>query len=120
VIGDMNLQPDTTEMYNFLKSNSLYNFMKEKTCWKTPTGTCIDLIISNKNHSFFNTGTVVTGLSDHHSLVYTMLKRKFQKLPPQKIFYRKWKTFNQHLFNIELKSVSKKLAVGTFSYIVLD
>ena len=94
VIGDMNLEPDSPEMSNFIESHSFFNHMKQKTCWKSSRGSCIDLILSNKKHSLFNTGTLETGLSDHHSLVYSMLKTTFQKLPPQKISYRKWKNFD--------------------------
>ena len=102
VIGDMNLELDSFEMSNFIQYHSLYNHMKEKTCWKSQEGTCIDLILSNRKHSLFKTGTLETGLSDHHSLVYTMLKTTFQKLPPQKIYYRKWKNFDVEFFNREL------------------
>ena len=34
----------------------------------------IDLILTNRNFSFKNTQLFETGLSDHHHMVYTMLK----------------------------------------------
>ena len=74
VNGDFNIEPDSQEMLKFLSSHQLFNHVKEKTCWKSSTGTCIDLIISNKSRSLMNTGTVETGLSDFHMLIYTMLK----------------------------------------------
>ena len=83
--------------------------MKEKTCWKSPDGSCIDLIISNRKRSLFNTGTIETGLSDHHSLVYSMLKNTFEKLPPRKICYRSWKNFDSRLFNFELAAILPSL-----------
>ena len=49
-----------------------------------------------------NTGTVETGLSDHHLLVYTMLKTKFEKLPPKILEYRTWKSFDHELFRNDL------------------
>ena len=49
-----------------------------------------------------NTGTVETGLSDHHLLIYTMLKTKFEKLPPKIIEYRLWKFFDYNLFKNDL------------------
>ena len=80
--------------------------MKEKTCWKSQSGTCIDLIISSKKYSLMNTGTIKTGLSDHHSLIYTMLKTTYQKLPPKIIKYRNWKFFNEDLFKFKLDLIS--------------
>ncbi len=82
VIGDMNLEPDSPEISSFIESHSFFNHMKEKTCWKSTQGSCIDLILSNRKYSLFNTGTLETGLSDHHLLVYSMLKTTYQKLPP--------------------------------------
>lgn len=49
-----------------------------------------------------NTGTVETGLSDHHLLIYTMLKTRFQKLQPKIIEYRLWKFFDNNLFRYDL------------------
>ena len=72
IIGDFNATPQTPVLCNFLSENSLFNHLKEKTCFKNPNGTCIDLIISNKKYSLQNTGTIDTGLSDHHHLNYTM------------------------------------------------
>jgi len=76
--------------------------MKEKTCWKSQSGTCIDLIISNRKHSLINTGIFETGLSDHHLLIFTMLKTTYEKLPRKIIHYRKWKNFDVNLFRFEL------------------
>ena len=49
-----------------------------------------------------NTGTVETGLSDHHLLIYTMLKTTFQKLAPKVVKYRKYKNFDINVFKNEL------------------
>ena len=100
--SDFNAESDTPDLLNFLNSNQLHNHMKEKTCWKSIHGSCIDLVISNKKYSLMNTGTVETGLSDFHSLIYSMLKATYQKLPPKVIRYRQWKHFNQDNFKFEL------------------
>jgi len=100
--GDMNLEPVNPILSNFVEVNSLHNHIKEKTCWKSVSGTCIDLILSNSKYSLFNSGTVETGLSDHHLLVYSMLKMTFNKLPPQAIKYRSWKNFDSELFKYDL------------------
>jgi len=76
--------------------------MNKKTCWKATSGSCIDLIISNRKLSLINTGILETGLGDHHLLIYTMLRHTFDKLPPKIIKYRDWKLFNVDLFKLEL------------------
>ena len=106
--GDMNLEPENVDMVDFLELNCLYNHMKHKTCWKSERGSCIDLIISNRKFSIFNTGTFETGLSDHHSLIYCMLKTTFVKLPPKVVNYRNWKNFVDIQFKAELNTLLNK------------
>lgn len=105
--GDFNLDPADTDLGEFLLTHSLYNHMKEKTCWKSSSGSCIDLILSNRKHSLMHTGAAVTGLSDYHSLVYTMLKTQYVKLPPLKISYRCYKNFDETYF---LEDISRSMA----------
>ena len=49
--------------------NNLYSMNKDATCFKSPNGTCIDLLLTNKKYSFFNTKTFETGMSDHHKMI---------------------------------------------------
>ena len=51
----------------------------------------IDLILTNRKFSFKNAQSFATGLSDHHHMVYTMLKTSFQKSEPKQLIYRNFK-----------------------------
>ena len=82
----------------------LYNLIKKPTCFKRQTGTCIDLILTNKKYFFQFSDTFEIGLSDCHTLVYTMLKSTFYKLPPKKIIYRSYKSFDGNQFINEVAS----------------
>ena len=104
IAGDFNLEPDNETLTNFFETHDLSNLIKEKTCWKKKTGTCIDLILTNRKQSFQFSKTIETGLSDHHMLIYTMFKAKFIKLPPKIIRYRQYKNFDQTKFLNELYS----------------
>ena len=67
ISGDFNLEPTNPDLFEFLELNTFSNHVKNKTCWKSNSGRCIDLILSNSKHYVVNnTGTVETGLSDHH------------------------------------------------------
>ena len=89
----------------FLESQNLYCHIKQKTCWKAQHGSCIDLILSNRKHSFQNTGVVDTGISDHHSLIYAMLKAKHVKCKSKEIRYRDYSKFNEEDFVTQLYNV---------------
>ena len=104
VMGDFNSDPKTPALSNFLYDHNLFNHVHQNTCWKSSKGTCIDLILSNHKFSLQNTSTFETGLSDHHSLIYTILKTTFEKIPPKKIYYRSYKNFNHRQFNTILCS----------------
>ena len=64
--------------------------IKGHTCFKGK-GSLIDLILTNRQFSFKNTQAFQTGLSDHHHMVYTMLKTTFQKSEPKQLIYRDFK-----------------------------
>ena len=87
IIGDFNLDPSTVLLKHFMNNNALYNLINVNTCFKGK-GTSIDLILTNRKYSFKNTNTFETGLSDHHHMIYTMLKSIFEKAEPIKLIYR--------------------------------
>ena len=103
IIGDFNAEPQEAKLKSFLDSNNIHNHMKRKTCWKSPKGSCIDLILSNKKSSLQHTGTMETGISDHHMLIYTMLKTHYVKFPPKKISYRNYTKFDKENFLNDLR-----------------
>ena len=101
IIGDFNLEPSDTTLKHFLDSNGLHNLIKGHTCFKGK-GSLIDLILTNRKFSFKNTQSFETGLSDHHHMVYTMLKTTFQKSEPKQLIYRDFKNFYFESFKNDL------------------
>ena len=80
VMGDFNLKPDDKWLKQLLIDQNLYNMIHEHTCFKSSEGSTIDLMLTNKKWSFKHTQTFETGISDHHRMIYTMLKSTFQKI----------------------------------------
>ena len=113
LVGDMNMEPSEPIMDQFLEIHNLQNIIKQKTCFKSSKGSCIDLILTNKRYYFQHTNTLETGLSDWHRLVYTMFKSTYCRQPPQKIFYRSYKKFSSESF---LEELVYELSCSTFSY----
>ena len=74
--------------------------MKNKTCFKG-TRSCIDLILTNRKYSFKNTSSYETGLSDHHHLIYSVMKTTFKRKEP-KLIYRNYSNFSQKNFQNDL------------------
>ena len=101
IIGDLNLEPSDTTPKHFLDSNGLYNLIKGHTCFKGKDS-LIDLILTNRKFSFKITKSFQTGLSDHHHMVYTMLKTTFQKSEPKQLIYRDFKNFYFESFKNDL------------------
>ena len=63
-----------------------------------------DLIFTNHRSSFMKTEVLETGISDHHKMIFSILKYVFAKRPPKTICYRDLKNFGQKAFNSYLKS----------------
>ena len=92
IMRDFNLEPHDKRLGYFLNSNNLVNLVKTNTCFKG-SGSCIDLILTNRKYSFKNTTSYETGLSDHHHMILTMLKTTFQQKEPKCLIYRDYKNF---------------------------
>ena len=61
----------------FMDSQNFVSLIKNKTSFKG-TGSCIDLMLTNRKYSFKNTSSYETGLSDHHHLIYSVMKNIFK------------------------------------------
>ena len=112
ILGDFNLEPDELTMKEFMMNHKFINLIKNPTCFKSNIGKCIDLVLTNQKFKCKNTGVYETGLSDHHCLIYSCLKLKFQKLPPVKFFYRDFKTFSIESFK---NSLSLELSKASYT-----
>ena len=101
ILGNFNLEPTDSALMGFLDSSSFINLIKTNTCFKGK-GSCIDLILSNRESSSKFTSTYETGISDHHHTVYTMLKSYFQNTEPKLLNYRDFKSFSPQAFEEDL------------------
>ena len=95
-------------MTTFMTGNDFINIIKLNTCFKTSTGTCIDLILTNKPKSFQNTGMIEAGVRDHHLLIFSFLKTSFTKMQPNKLSYRKYKSFDKIKFLKDASNLPEK------------
>ena len=93
ILGDFNMQPTNQILKPFLEDNTFVNLIKSNTRFKSKPGSCIDLILTKKPKRFQNSGVMETGVSDHHTLIFSFLKTNFTKMPPSKFQYRNYKKF---------------------------
>ena len=77
---------------------SLTNLVTDSTCFKSNKGSLIDLMLTNKPKSFYKSHSFVTGLSDWHKLIVSILRTSFQKLPPKFVIYRNQENFHESNF----------------------
>ena len=97
------MEPSDSILKAFMQSHNLFNLIKSNTCFKG-RGSCIDLILTNRKFCFKNSSTFQTGLSDHHHLIYSMLKTTFKKEDSKHLIYRDHKNFNNEYFQNDLKN----------------
>ena len=112
VIGDFNLEPSQMYLETFMATRNYFNLIKNNTCFKGP-GSCIDLILTNRKYCFQGTSSFETGLSDHHHLIYYILKKTLEKEEPKQVIYRNYTHFQWQNFENDLKS-SLKVMFATF------
>ena len=103
VIGDFNESETSTALDSFLDEQKCKNITRNKTCFKSVKGSCIDLILTRKPSLRQFTNVFETGISDHHLLIYTMLKSTYTKMEPKVLSKRCLKNFSEQLFLQDLK-----------------
>ena len=98
------------------------SLFKKPTCYQSHTPSCIDLILTNRKHLFQLSNTFETGLSDHHKLIWTILKSGGFKGAPIEKIYRSYKTFDvdqfQEILKIKLENIKSK-HYGNFEAVFL-
>ena len=108
--GDLNINTlgPTSDSSNHLPelndTFSLTNLTTGSTCFKSNKGTLIDLMLTNKPKSFFKSHSFVTGLSDCHKLILSILRTSFRESLPKFVIYRNQKTFHESKFLLDLDS----------------
>ena len=107
IIGDFNMEVNENNLAQLILDYNLFSLQKGPTCFKSANGRCIDLVLTNKKHSFFHSQSFETAFSGHNHLIYTFLKSTFIKVPPKVITYRDYKAFNEERF---LKYLSDALS----------
>ena len=114
IIGDFNMEPHDEMLKNFFDAYDLYNVINESKPAK-----CYDLMITIKKHSFMNSLTIETGLSDFHKLTTTTLKTEFTNSESSTIKHRGYDYFNLGSFKqdlpISLHQIAKKPSYEYFN-----
>ena len=77
-LGDFNLSTENPNLKNFMCSFDLERLINSPTCYKSTNPSCIDLILTNKKNHFMKSATFETGLSDHHKLLTTILRKNYK------------------------------------------
>ena len=103
ILGDFNMEPKNPKLASFMHYFNLYNLIKSNTCFKE-SGSCIDLILTNRKYCFKHTFTFETGLSDLHHLIYSMLKTTFKKEESRQFIFCDYKNFGNINFRKDLES----------------
>ena len=93
ILEDFNMEPSDSILKTFMQSHNLFNLLKSNTCFKG-RASCVELILTNRKFCFKISSTFEAGLSDHHHLIYSMLKTTFKKEDSKCLIYRHDKNFN--------------------------
>ena len=73
-------------------------------------------MLTNNENSFQNTKAIETGLSDHHTMIITVLKTYTKKKEPITITYRSYQNFDISKYKNVLKQNLEQLNKETMSY----
>ena len=115
VLGDFNMDLSHMELSVFIEHYNYYNLMKKNPCFKGD-GSRIYLILINRKYCFKNTSSFEPGISDHHHLIYSMLKVTFEKGESKKYTYCDYKQLQWKDFEKDLTSSPRNCNGGYENY----
>ena len=103
ILGDLNSPISKNEMRNFSELYNLKNLTNELTCYKNAANpSSIVVMLTNKKGSIQISMVLETGLSDHHKMTISVLKRCVKKKAPLIRNYRNYKNYNEENFRYDL------------------
>ena len=102
ILGDFNMEVINPTIRSMMNDHNLSSLIRTPTCFKSASGRCIDLILTNCKHGCFSSKTFETGFSDLHHMVYTNLKTTFTRLPPRVVRFRSYRSYSEEHFRAEL------------------
>ena len=97
------MEPSNPSIVSFINNQNLFNLVKSNTCFKGEAS-CIYLILTNRKYSFKNTCSFETELSDHHHLIYSVIKTTFKSKEPTKLIYCDHSNFSSECFKDDFMS----------------
>ena len=103
-------------MRTFLNKENITNLIKENTSFKA-VGSFFDLILTILKYSFQYSTSIVIDLSDHHHLIFSMMKGKLAVEEPKRLLYHNFNCFNDDYFEKRLPS---KLNLNNKDYTVFE
>ena len=114
-MGDLNTLDTEKVLFDLSEEHYLFNLVNFPTCYKAVENpSSIDLMITNRQHSFQNTTSFSTGLSDFHKLVITSMKLTFPKVSATTITYRNTKNFDRNAFRNDLRLKLGEIPTKTY------
>ena len=109
-----NLTVENKNLEVFVNTFDLESLIKKPTCFQSTSPSCIDLILGNKKE-FFKNSVLEVGISDHHSLIVTALRRQLVTGNAKTKLYRDYNSFNINLFKEDLDKSLKSNNTVNFS-----
>ena len=106
---------ENSHFQNLMQICDLSLLIKEPTFFQSHNPTCIDNFLKNQKVIFKLSRLFETGLSDHHKLIFVVMKSGVFRGPPLKKVCKSYKKFDLEHFNIVLKSELEKLSNSAYN-----
>jgi hypothetical protein len=108
IMGDVNFNmldehQSTNSVSQICDLFDLRNIITQPTCFKSPRGTLIDVILSPNRKCIQTQGIVDTGLSDYHRMIYVVTKNHAPVPQRKQVTYRSFKSLNEREYINDLE-----------------
>ena len=104
VVGDLNIDilDKKKDLKNFFSdlyhTSSLSNLISGVASVKSPLGSSIDVMLTNRPRSSYHNSLTETGVSDFHTLILSLFRAFVKRMPAKTIEYRNYSKFSPEAF----------------------
>ena len=102
--GDFNLKPENEKLNDFCDMNKFERLILKPASFMGLSPSTTDVVLTNHNQSFMKSHVYGAGISDHHKIIFSVLRNTLAKSKLETVFYRCYKKYEGNPFKEALQT----------------
>ena len=98
------MKPENEKLNDFCDMNKFERLILKPASFMGLSPSTIDVVLTNHNQSFMKSHVYRAGISDHHKIIFSVLRNTLAKSKLETVFYRCYKKYEGNPFKEALQT----------------